>query len=97
MPPATAVEAAERGSKLYEVPGAGVLLPPDATCSADELALCLALVLERVPHDARLRHLTAEHEAELLDWDAEKYRQSLARARGVGPTCEPGPLRLPPA
>ncbi len=79
-------EAAEQGAKLFIVPGAGVLLPPDATRSADELALCLALVLERVPQDARLRYLTAEHEAELLDWDAEKYRQSLARARGVRPT-----------
>ena len=81
-PGRAAAEAAERGSKLFVVPGAGVLLPPDATSSADELALCLALVLERVPGDARLRYLTAEHEAELLDWDAEKYRQSLARAPG---------------
>ena len=45
------------------------------------LALCLALVLERVPEDATLRYLTTEQEAELLDWDAEKYRQSLAGAR----------------
>lgn len=69
-------------SKLFIAPGAGLLLPPDAIRSADELALCLALVLERVPDDARLRYLTPEHEAELLDWDAEKYRQGLARGRG---------------
>jgi rhamnose utilization protein RhaD (predicted bifunctional aldolase and dehydrogenase) len=74
--------AGERGSKLFVVPGAGVLLAADTSRSADELALCLALVLERVPRDAGLRYLTGEDEAELLNWDAEKYRQALARARG---------------
>jgi rhamnose utilization protein RhaD (predicted bifunctional aldolase and dehydrogenase) len=69
------------GTKLFLVPGGGALLASETTASADELALCLALVLERVPADATLRYLTAEDEAELLDWDAEKYRQNLARAR----------------
>ena len=41
--------------------------------------MCLALVLERVPADATLHYLTAADEAELLDWDAEKYRQAIAR------------------
>jgi rhamnose utilization protein RhaD (predicted bifunctional aldolase and dehydrogenase) len=68
-------------SKLFILPGAGVLLSPDTTHSADELALCLALVLERVPEDADLHYLASSDVAELLDWDAEKYRQSLARAR----------------
>lgn len=82
--PAAMATAARRGSKLFLRAGAGALLAGATTPSADELALCLALVLERVPEDARLRHLTAEDEAELLDWDAEKYRQSLAGARTVG-------------
>ena len=43
-----------------------------------------ALVLERVPVDARLRYLRPEQEAALLDWDAEKYRQELAKARASG-------------
>jgi rhamnose utilization protein RhaD (predicted bifunctional aldolase and dehydrogenase) len=68
-------------SKLFILPGAGVLLSPDTTHSADELALCLALVLERVSKDAELCYLDAADVADLLDWDAEKYRQSLARAR----------------
>jgi rhamnose utilization protein RhaD (predicted bifunctional aldolase and dehydrogenase) len=84
--PATAIlgdeAAAERGTKLFLAPGAGALVPSDAIPSADELALCLALVMERVPPDARLRYLTPEDEAELMNWDAEKYRQALARARG---------------
>jgi rhamnose utilization protein RhaD (predicted bifunctional aldolase and dehydrogenase) len=78
----TAVAAGRaRASKLFVLPGHGVLVPTDAIPSADELALCLALVLARVPDDAPLRWLTPEHEAELLDWDAEKYRQALARTR----------------
>jgi rhamnose utilization protein RhaD (predicted bifunctional aldolase and dehydrogenase) len=84
--PATALlgdeAAAERGTKLFLAPGAGALLPSDAIPSADELALCLALVMERAPPDARLRYLTPADEAELMDWDAEKYRQALARTRG---------------
>lgn len=76
-------DAARRGSKLFLQPGVGAKLAAATTASADELALCLALVLERVPEDARLRYLTQQDEAELLDWDAEKYRQSLAGARAA--------------
>ena len=78
--------AQSHGRKLFLVPGHGALLATATTASADELALCLALVLERVPADAALHYLTAADEAELLDWDAEKYRQSLAAARaGTAP------------
>jgi rhamnose utilization protein RhaD (predicted bifunctional aldolase and dehydrogenase) len=80
---AAVAAAAERGGKLFLVPGAGALLAAGTTASADELALCLALVLERVPEDAALRCLRPEAEAELLDWDAEKYRQSLASTRAA--------------
>jgi rhamnose utilization protein RhaD (predicted bifunctional aldolase and dehydrogenase) len=75
------VAAGARGSKLFLVPGAGALLAAGTTRSADELALCLALVMERVPDDAEPSYLTAADEAELLDWDAEKYRQALAGSR----------------
>jgi rhamnose utilization protein RhaD (predicted bifunctional aldolase and dehydrogenase) len=78
---ATVPGDAAGASKLVILPGAGVLLSPDTTHSADELALCLALVLERVSEDAELRYLAPSDVAELLDWDAEKYRQSLALAR----------------
>jgi rhamnose utilization protein RhaD (predicted bifunctional aldolase and dehydrogenase) len=44
--------------------------------------LCLALVLERVPESASLRYLTAADEAVLMNWDAEQYRQALARSLG---------------
>ena len=65
--------------KLTLVPDAGAFLPDDAIPSADEMALCLALVLERVPEDAELTPLSADAEATLLNWDAEAYRQELAR------------------
>ena len=69
-------------SKLLLRPGAGALLAEGTGASADELALCLALVLERVPESARLQYLTAADEAELMNWDAELYRQTLARTHG---------------
>lgn len=81
---ATVEAATARGAKLFVLSGAGLLLPRDAIRSADELALCLALVLERVPDEAALRRLTPGDEADLLDWDAEKYRQALAGARVAG-------------
>lgn len=68
-------------TRLHLLPDRGAYLPQAAIPSADELALCLALVLERVPPEARLRYLTSADEAELLDWDAEKYRQALAGGR----------------
>ena len=82
--PAAVAAATARGCKLLALPGRGVMLAPGTGQSADELALCLALVLERVPADARLRYLGPEQEAALLDWDAEKYRQELAKARADG-------------
>lgn len=68
-------------SKLVLVAGEGAFLPENAGPGADELALCLALVLERVPAEAALVRLTPEAEAALLDWDAEQYRQALQATR----------------
>lgn len=60
-------------------PGIGVLMREDATPSADAMARCLADVTTRIPPGAPLRVLTAEEHLQLTDWDAEKYRQQLAR------------------
>jgi rhamnose utilization protein RhaD (predicted bifunctional aldolase and dehydrogenase) len=78
-PAAATPESRKPGQHLILEEGAGAYLPEDAPPAADELALCLALVLARVPTDAELVRLTPEQEAALLGWDAEKYRQSLAR------------------
>lgn len=62
-------------------PGLGVLMRQDASAGADAMARCLADVAARVPVDAPLEYLDARQNDELINWDAEKYRQSLgARA-----------------
>ncbi len=78
---AAVARASARGQKLFIRPGAGVLVPAGSTASADELALCLSLVLGRLPASAQLAYLGTADEAALLNWDAERYRQALDRAR----------------
>lgn len=62
---------------LVVVPGAGVLLHEAATPGARALIGCLADVTSRLRRDDPIEPLTAEDEAQLLNWDAEKYRQAL--------------------
>jgi rhamnose utilization protein RhaD (predicted bifunctional aldolase and dehydrogenase) len=64
------------------VEGAGVLLHETATPGAAALARCLSDVALRTDPTARLRRLTAEEEDQLVNWDAEKYRQALDRRPG---------------
>jgi rhamnose utilization protein RhaD (predicted bifunctional aldolase and dehydrogenase) len=59
------------------VPEKGVLVRQDASEGAFALIQCLAEVILRTPIDARLNYLTEEQNFELLDWDAEKYRQAM--------------------
>lgn len=61
------------------VPGVGVLLRKNLTAAAVAMVECLAMVLARVPNGSTVRYLTRDQELELLDWDAEKYRQSLSQ------------------
>ena len=60
-------------------PGEGILMRNDATPGAGAMARCLADVLARVSEDTPVRVLTPEEHLQLTDWDAEKYRQDLAR------------------
>ncbi len=59
------------------VPEVGVVVRQDASNGATALMQCLADVLVRVPEQAPLHYLSDVQNAELLNWDAEKYRQSL--------------------
>jgi rhamnose utilization protein RhaD (predicted bifunctional aldolase and dehydrogenase) len=65
------------------VAGQGVLIRRTATAAQRAMTGCLADLLRRLPAEWSVETLSAEQEAELLNWDAEKYRQALA-ARGSG-------------
>ncbi len=58
--------------------GDGVLIRQDATPSQRAMLRCLSDVLSRLPADWSAEAIGPEAEAELLNWDAEKYRQALA-------------------
>jgi rhamnose utilization protein RhaD (predicted bifunctional aldolase and dehydrogenase) len=63
-------------------PGKGVLMRKDASAAADAMVRCLSDVTSRIPADTPLHYLSARENDELLNWDAEKYRQALdARAK----------------
>ncbi len=62
---------------LLVFPGKGVLVARNASAGALAMARCLADVTSRIPSGTRLRALTDHEHAELLGWDAEKYRQAL--------------------
>ena len=62
---------------LILVPGAGALMRADAPSGALALAQCLGDVLLRLPEGAAVQTLTFGQNADLLNWDAEKYRQAL--------------------
>ena len=58
--------------------GVGILLRKDAGPSQQAMLRCLAEILQRIPLEWTLEPIGEKAESELLNWDAEKYRQSLA-------------------
>jgi rhamnose utilization protein RhaD (predicted bifunctional aldolase and dehydrogenase) len=68
------VEAAKL--RLVLVNGKGVLLSGRLSQAGEAMVECLAAVLARIPADARLNYLTSRDESVLLNWEAEKLRQS---------------------
>jgi rhamnose utilization protein RhaD (predicted bifunctional aldolase and dehydrogenase) len=63
------------------VPGAGAIVRADIGPAAEAMLHCLALVVARIPPDARLSYLPPEEEQALLNWDAERYRKQLMGTR----------------
>lgn len=63
-------------------PGLGVLMRGDASAGANAMQRCLADVTARVDVAAKLNYLTAAENDELINWDAEQYRQKLNAAGG---------------
>jgi rhamnose utilization protein RhaD (predicted bifunctional aldolase and dehydrogenase) len=63
------------------IDGVGIALRTSATASQRAMLRCLSDLLARLPDDWTPEPIGPAAEVELLDWDAEKYRQALA-ARG---------------
>jgi rhamnose utilization protein RhaD (predicted bifunctional aldolase and dehydrogenase) len=68
---------------MLVVPETGVLIHETALRGADELARALADVTGRIDPEAPINVLTGEQEQELIAWDAELYRQKIARESGA--------------
>jgi rhamnose utilization protein RhaD (predicted bifunctional aldolase and dehydrogenase) len=57
--------------------GKGVLVRADAKLAIEPMLRCAGDVARRIPPDAELKALTHTEIGQLLNWDAEKYRQTL--------------------
>jgi rhamnose utilization protein RhaD (predicted bifunctional aldolase and dehydrogenase) len=64
---------------MVALPGLGVVLHRSTSKNAEAMAGCLADVAARIPEEAPIRVLTSAEEQELLNWEAETYRQSVGR------------------
>ena len=62
---------------LVAIPGQGVLIAKDAKPATEPMGRCLADVLRRVEQDDPLVALAETDIHRLVNWDAEKYRQTL--------------------
>jgi rhamnose utilization protein RhaD (predicted bifunctional aldolase and dehydrogenase) len=64
---------------MMALPGLGVVLHRSTSKNAEAMARCLADVAARIPEEAPIRVLTGAEEEELMNWEAEAYRQSIGR------------------
>ena len=67
----------ENATPLVAVPGVGVLIREDAKPAIEPMGRCLADVMRRVEEEDPLTALTDDDIDRLVNWDAEKYRQTL--------------------
>lgn len=68
--------------KMLLAQGRGVLLADSVTAGGEVMARCLAEVTTRIPAGEALLYLSAADEYELIQWEAEQYRQALDRRSG---------------
>ncbi|HLH50611.1 MAG TPA: class II aldolase/adducin family protein, partial [Roseiarcus sp.] len=76
--------ALDRPAPMLVLPGLGVALQRGAPKGTDEMARCLAEVTGRIADGAPVVPLASVQEAELVNWEAEKYRRSLNAAPAAG-------------
>lgn len=72
---------ADRASDLVLVSGVGAFIPAGAPSAAHDMAGAIGLVSGLIPEGFAVNYLSRQDEDELLDWDAERYRQTLALTR----------------
>jgi rhamnose utilization protein RhaD (predicted bifunctional aldolase and dehydrogenase) len=65
--------------------GAGVLHAKSLSAGGLEMLKALAEVSRRVPTSSDIHYLSDKEEKELVNWDAEKYRQTLSAILGINP------------
>jgi rhamnose utilization protein RhaD (predicted bifunctional aldolase and dehydrogenase) len=65
--------------KVLIIEHIGVLVYKEANKGVDDMLHCLTNVLLRIDAKSKLNHLTEEDELELINWDAEKYRQDIKK------------------
>ncbi len=66
------------GAPAHLVSGTGLAVRKHATAAQHAMAMCVYDVLARLPDNWTPQPIGAQAEAELLNWNAEKYRQALA-------------------
>ncbi|MEM6384141.1 MAG: class II aldolase/adducin family protein [Pseudomonadota bacterium] len=71
-------KAPTEGAPVCLIENQGLAVRTDATDAQAAMAQCVSDVLTRLPEEWSPAAIGAEAEAELLNWDAEKYRQALA-------------------
>ena len=69
--------------KIVLIENHGVLVRKDLSLGAHEMAQCLAALAIRLSDVEHLAFLEPAQEQELLEWEAEKYRQSLHKTSAV--------------
>jgi rhamnose utilization protein RhaD (predicted bifunctional aldolase and dehydrogenase) len=65
------------GAAAVAIPGKGVLVNINAKLAVEPMLRCLGDVFRRIEDPAKLQALTPNDIDALLNWDAEKYRQTL--------------------
>lgn len=74
--------SADSDAPAILIPDMGVAIKAEATPAQKAMVMCLRDVLTRLPEDWDPEVIGGAAEAELLNWDAEKYRQALAARKG---------------
>ncbi len=67
----------KKESSILLIQKKGVLVPINFSDAAEELLYGLSLLLERIPSDTSINYLSPREENDLLNWNAEKFRQSV--------------------